>query len=231
MSSTLTSKGDFECRLAYFGGAINSDTRDLGKEFQDLEVFFIQATMMMGYDVRVTQSFLNWLIRYGAVLCPSKIKKLMGKTDHDASILGVFISYLKEYDSRPNRWRLLAPFAKKTHRILFPDLPVPKNTNPHFSKFGITAPMLLPNEAKYLLPKEAVLRNCPELRYRSMVMGTVSSDIHSLIEKKGTAMTPYEMAKITHHHKAQVYSMINTMNRLGSMVGSGVVEKSKIPKP
>jgi hypothetical protein len=218
MNSELISRSEFESRLAYFGGAINSITTEVSGEFQDLEVFFIHATMMMGYDVRVTQSYLNWLIRYGSILCPSKIKKLLKQTHHDPSFLGVFVAYLKEHDPRPSRWKLLGPFTHKSKRVLFPNLPVPKKTNPHFAKYGIVAPLLLPNEGQYLLPKKSVLKACPELRYRSMMMGPVSSDIHSLIEKKGAAMTAYEMAKVTHHHKAQVYSMIRTMKRLGSWV-------------
>jgi hypothetical protein len=218
MNYATTSKSNFENRLAYFGGAINATTTDVSNEFQDLEAFFIDATLVMGNDVRVTQAFLNWLIRYGSVLCPSKIKKLLGTMNFDPAILGALIAYLKEYDHRPSRWKLLDQFTKKTNKLLFADLPVPRNKNPYFAKYGITAPLLLPNEEKYLLPKEAVLKKCPELRYRSMMMGTVSSDLHSLIEKKGASMSAYEMAKITHHHKAQVYSLIDTMKRVGSLV-------------
>ena len=216
MSLNPSQKNSFESRLAYFGGAISVSSSQVKDDFQDLEFFFVDATLRMSDDVRVTQAFLNWLIRYGAILCPSKIKKLLQNANYSPAILGVFVSYLMEYDSRPSKWHLLDSFIKKTDVVLFPKLPRPKQKNSHFEKYGVVAPLLIPNEEKYLLPKAAVLKNCVELKYRSMMMGAVASDIHSLLVKNGSNMTAYEMAKITHHHKAQVYSLIKKMKQLGS---------------
>ena len=77
---------------------------------------------------------------------------------------------------------------------------------------------MTPNEEKYLLPKDAVLKNCIELKYRSMMMGPVASDMHSLFEKDGRSRTAYEVAKIIHHHKAQVYYLMKTMKQLGNVL-------------
>ena len=77
MNLDPSQKDNFENRLAYFGGAITASPLELKRKFQDLEKFFIDATLMMTYDVRVTQTFLNWLVRYGIILCPSKIKKML----------------------------------------------------------------------------------------------------------------------------------------------------------
>jgi hypothetical protein len=210
-------KNDFENRLAYFGGAITANYSNIKQLYQDLECFFVDATLMMGYDVRVTQTFINWLSRYGIILCPSKIKQILITTNYDHAILGVFVTYLMQHDSRPKRWELLTSFTKKSNAILFAHLPVPKLKNNYFEKFGIAAPLMTLNENKYLLPKDAVLKNCIELKYRSMMMGAVASDVHSLLEKDGYSKSSYEIAKITRHHKAQVYSLIKTMRQLGTI--------------
>ena len=130
-------------------------------------------------------------------------------------MLGVFISMIMEHDPRPQRWALLKSFAKKTNMLLFPNLPIPKSKNIHFEKFGITAPLMTPNEEKYLLPKDAVLKNCIELKYRSMMMGTVAADMNSFFKKNSQPRTAYEIAKTIHHHRAQVYALIKTMQQLG----------------
>ena len=74
------------------------------------------------------------------------------------------------------------------------------------------------NPSKYLLPPEVVLKQCSEIGNRAMMIGTVASDLLSLVKKDSTSMTAYEIAKKIHHHKAQVYSIVKIMERVGIKV-------------
>ena len=112
MNLEQSQRNDFENRLAYFGAAITASPAEFRHEYQDLEKFFVDATLMMAYDVRITQAFLNWLMRYGVILCPSKIRKTISSIDYHPSVLGAFVSYLIQYDSHPQRWNLLNKFTR-----------------------------------------------------------------------------------------------------------------------
>ncbi|MGE4233502.1 MAG: hypothetical protein AB7F43_09255 [Bacteriovoracia bacterium] len=216
-----TGKNNFIDRLAYFGGAITANPSKVSDDYQDLEQFVIDATMMMADDVRVTQCFLNWLVRYGVLLCPSKLRRLLKTSKYDKSVLGVFFLYLVQNDLRPTRWNILKRMGKKRERMesLFPHLPVPKSTlNENFKQYGILAHAMTPNPAKYLLPAESVLKQCPEIAYRALMIGTVASDILSFVKKAPESKTPYEIAKCIHHHRAQVYSVVQTMERVGNKI-------------
>jgi hypothetical protein len=108
---------------------------------------------------------------------------------------------------------------RKSHNeLLFPSLPNPKPANPGFKEYGILAHQMTPNPSKYLLPPEAVLKQCPEIANRAMMIGTVASDVLSLVKKEPTVKTAYEIAKKIHHHKAQVYSVIQTMEQVGNKI-------------
>ncbi|MBU6154071.1 MAG: hypothetical protein KGP28_07195 [Bdellovibrionales bacterium] len=74
-----------------------------------------------------------------------------------------------------------------------------------------------PNQDKYLLPKNAVLKQCAEIRNRCLMIGSVASDILSFMGKHQEQLTPYQIAKEIHHHRAQVYSVIHSMEKLGTL--------------
>jgi hypothetical protein len=217
MSLEPWQKIDFEAKLTYFGGALSGDASLVAAEYLDLEKFFVEATLFMSYDVRVTQTFLNWIIRYGVILCPSKIRRLLIKGTYDSSVLGAFISILVENDQRPKRWDILKKRARMRDQLLFKHLPVPRELNPHFLKFGLMAPLMSPNPEKYLMPKNVVLNQCVELRNRSLMMGVVAADILSFLGKHKERLTPYQIAKSIHHHRAQVYSILHSMEKLGTL--------------
>ncbi len=221
MNSDPLQKIDFQNRLAYFGGAITANPSEAQGQYQDLEQFVVDATQMMSYDVRVTQCFLNWLIRYGVLLCPSKIRRLLKTCNYDQAILGVFLMYLMKNDPHPKRWSLLKKYTKKNLQgsPLFSHLPAPiNNTNEYFKKYGILVQEMKPHPEKYLLPAEAVLKRCPEIAHRGMMIGTVASDLLSLIQKEPTIKSAYKIAKKIHHHRAQVYSVVKTMEQVGNKI-------------
>ena len=117
-------------------------------------------------------------------------------------MLGAFTSILIENDQRPSRWLPILKFAKKRNEVMFAELPTPKKINLHFKKWGIVAPLMTPNPDKYLLPTTAVLKKCAELKYRSMMIGTLAADVFSLMNKSTKSMTAYEIAKLTSHHRS-----------------------------
>ena len=73
-----------------------------------------------------------------------------------------------------------------------------------------------PNPSKYLLPSETVILQCPEIAHRAMMIGTVAADLISFVKKEPLIKSAYEIAKRTHHHKAQVYSIAKVMEKVGN---------------
>lgn len=221
MNSNLSQKINFINQLAYFGGAITANPSQISSGYQDLEQFVVDATLMMADDVRVTQCFLNWIIRYGVLLCPSKLRRLLKTSDYDKAVLGAFLLYLTQNDQRPKRWTILQKMTRKKAQKepLFQKLPIPRsNLNKNFKEYGLITYSMLPNPSKYLLPADIVLKQCLEIANRAMMIGIVASDVLSLMKKHPNVNTAYEIAKRIHHHKAQVYSVVKIMERVGNKI-------------
>jgi hypothetical protein len=220
-SEPLQKNDGFLAQLIYFGASLSgADIKVCRKEYQDLELFFLEATLNMSWNVRVTNAIISWVHRYGVLLSPSKLRRLLKTTPHDSAVMGALIFMIKESDPRASRWRILNSFLKKNKQsaLLFPHLPPPvSNENPHFKKYGIIAHALPPNPDKYLLPQQTVLQNCVEIRNRAQMVNTVAADVFSAIEKDLTLQSSYEVANRVHHHRAQVHAVITLGQRFGTL--------------
>jgi hypothetical protein len=211
----------FFSQLSYFGANLSGgDLTQVSSSYQDLELFFLQATLEVSRDVRTTQAILNWTERYGVLLCPSKLRRLLKDgVEYNTENLGALISIIRENDSRPQKWDLIRPYTKKKRvlSLLFSQLPKPTKLNPHFSKFGVLAPLMPSDPDKYLLPPQTVLTNCLELQNRANFVGTLASDVRSALEKHPGIKTSYELAKMINHHRPQVHAVVELGQRLGSI--------------
>lgn len=206
-------------RLAYFGGNIYTAPESVRTTYQDLEEFFIDATIFMSKDIRVTQCFLAWLSRYSILLSPSKIRRLLKTKEFDAAVLGAFISLIQETFSHTSHWNILKKYIRKEQNILlFPNLPVPKlKQNVHFKKVGIVAHSFSLSIQKYLISPESIPQRCPEIYYRTLGITPVAADLRVFLEKTISPVTAYYIAKITHHHRAQIYHFYKLMQIWGTL--------------
>ena len=137
----MNSVNKFVEKLCYFGGNLSSGAGDVGIAYLDLEDFFLEATLNMGQDLRVTQCFLTWLVKYGIILSPSKIRRLLKEGRIvDPAVLGAFVDVLEANNRQKKHWKIIRKFVHKTKtHLLFPQLPVPlpSKVNPSFWKYGV----------------------------------------------------------------------------------------------
>ena len=97
---TKISSDEFQKIANYFGIAVHSiETKDVSIESQnsrylDIESFFLSATYNIKTS-RLAEGFLCWLLQFGHMLSPSKIRRLI-QSDHayDSSVLGGFIEFM-----------------------------------------------------------------------------------------------------------------------------------------
>jgi len=208
-------------KLCYFGGNLNSGAGKLGQVYLDLEDFFLEATLHMGEEPRVTQCFLTWLVKYGIILSPSKIRRLLkeGRTVNHA-VLGAFIDILEANNRQKKHWKIIRRFVHKASSyLLFSQLPapLPSKVNPFFRKYGVLTYTFQLDESKYLQPAHATFQSCPEIRYRAMGMGIPAADLRSFYEKHPDIHSVYEIAKRTHHPRTSIYLSYRLFEDLGSL--------------
>ncbi len=198
-------------QLIYFGANLSfeEDLSEMKSHFQDMELFVVTATLQLSWNVRITHSFLSWLKRYSPLLCPSKMRRLFKITKYNPDMLGVLVALIKENDPRPKRWDILKPYFKKNSGkiLFFPHIPKP---------FGdIDVRKMSFDFEKYLLPKKTVLNSCPEIKNRALMSGVLSADVLTAVRKQPELTTSYQIAKITHHHRAQVHMVLKISKQVG----------------
>lgn len=215
----MSSFDNFVDRLAYFGAALNGDLKRFETEYQDLELFILEASLNLSHDTRVTQAFIHWVARYGCLISPSKLRRLIQEgTEYDPTMLGAILEVIQASEGRLQNWKILKPRLKKAkgERLLFPDLPRPRSgLNPFFQKWGILAPAMNEPEKKYLLPSQAVFKRCPEIRYRAEGTSAIAADIRAFKGKNRNAETTlYRLAKMIHQPRAQVNGFYRQLTKL-----------------
>lgn len=215
----MNSFDNFVDRLTYFGAALNGDFKRFESEYQDLELFILEASLNLSHDTRVTQAFIHWVARYGCLVSPSKLRRLIQEgTKYDPTVLGVILDVIQASEGRLQSWKILKPHLKKSksERLLFPHLPRPRSgLHPVFQKWGIVAPGMNEAEKKYLLPSLSVFKRCPELRYRAEGISPVAADVRAFKDKsRGTEVSLYRISKTIHQPRAQVTGFYRQLSKL-----------------
>ena len=196
----------------YFGVAIQispspTDHENPALIFKDLEVFFLSATLHLKTS-RVTEGFLCWILEFGHLLSPSKVRRLIqAGQKFDPAILGGLIEFLTENKILQHQWKIVRPFCRKkpkAEQLL--DGPIPRAPSSYFLKYRIIAPQFRLDTNKFLLPTSIVYKNCIELKNRALFGSVVNADVASYLQKNPDS-TPYQIAVNTHHHKARVFEV------------------------
>lgn len=212
-NSHIKATGDeFKQMAHYFGIAIQVNPSDIAQKnpnliFRDIELFFLSATLHLKTS-RMAEGFLCWLLEFGHLLSPSKIRRLIQSGQNfDKAILGGFIEFLAENHIMPNQWKIIRPLCKKrlqAEQLL--DGPAPRSPSSYFLKYRIIAPQFKLETDKFLFPTAFIYKNCVELRNRALFGSVVNADVASYLQKN-PGSTPYEIAINTHHHKARVFEV------------------------
>ena len=203
---------EFKQMAYYFGIAIQVEHSNVTQKkcksyFHGYRVIFLSGTLQLK-NSRIAEGFLCWLLEFGHLLSPAKIRRLiLAGYNFDHAILGGLIEFLTENNIMPNQWKIIRPFCKKmpsAQQLL--DGPVPRSRSSYFLKYRIVAPQFQLNTHKFLLPVATVYKNCVELRNRALFGSVVNADVASYLQKNPNS-TAYQIAKNTHHHKARVFEV------------------------
>jgi hypothetical protein len=204
---------EFQEMSYYFGIAVQrselnvTSVKILGSQYMDIETFFLSATYNLKTS-RLAEGFLCWLLQFGHLLSPSKIRRLI-QLDyaHDSAVLGGFIEFMIEQNIKPLQWKIISPFCKK-RKTPEPLLngPAPRLTANYFIKYGISAPRFELEVFKFLLPVASIFKKCVELKNRALFGSIVNADVVSYLTKH-PGSTAYQVAKKTYHHKARVFEI------------------------
>ena len=210
-SSNSIAIEEFRAMASYFGIAIQPQLLrlplDPNQSFVDIEIFFLSSTYCLNTS-RMTEGFLCWLLEFGHLLSPSKIRRLIrAGYVYDSAILGGLLEFLSENNIMSNQWKIVTPFCHKRRKAvqLF-EGPAPRAPSSYFLKYRILAPQFQLDTIKFLTPTKAIYRNCVELRNRARFGSVVNADVASYLEKSPTS-SAYQIAKATHHHKARVFAV------------------------
>ncbi len=211
-SQNEVSLNEFQEMAYYFGIAIQSLKPEArGKYFMsqytDIDRFFLSATYNLKSS-RLAEGFLCWLVQFGHLLSPSKIRRLIKSgQDFDSAILGAFIEFMTERNIMSLQWKIIKPFCRKHKSIQqFFNGPTPRFPAPYFKKYGILAPNFKIELDKFIIPVSTIFKNCPELKNRALFGSAVNADVVSYLAKH-PGRTAYQTAKATCHHKARVFEI------------------------
>ncbi len=201
----LKPANDFESLASYFGVGIVFDQMVPITSYADLERFFLQATLNLT-NSRVTEGVLCWIKEYGHLLSPSKIRKFIKDGEpHNPAVLGGFIEFMRTQGLVTRPLSILDDYTlKMVSPISLFDGPRVIRPASYFKKFNILSPNFALNNEKFLRPKSFVMKNCLELRNRSLFGSVLNSDVASALTKHPN-INAYTTAKVTGHHKANVF--------------------------
>jgi hypothetical protein len=175
--------------------------------YVDLEIYFLTATYNLS-NSRIAEGFICWLIRYGHLLSPSKVRRLIQQGAYfDSAVLGVFLCFIIENKINYRQWQIIKKFTKasRTQQVLL-EGPIPRHPQPQFLKYNLVAPNFKFETDKYLLSTKSVFTSCLELRNRALFGSVANADVASYLARNPNA-TAYEIALATHHYKARVFTI------------------------
>ncbi|PWU18340.1 MAG: hypothetical protein C5B49_07290 [Bdellovibrio sp.] len=196
---------NFSSLANYFGIAIAfSDSKPV-TGYADIERFFLRCTMNFN-NSRTAEGILCWIDEYGHLLSPSKIRKLIRDgVPYDKVVLGGLLEFMKVRSVGGRPIDILKKYASKRESpINVFEGPRIRNPAPYFKKVGLLIPNFAVDKAKFLRPREYVLRSSLELRNRCLFGSVLNSDVASLLSKNPD-LNAYAASKLTGHHKANVF--------------------------
>lgn len=183
-------------------------------EYIDLETFFLWATLNFSVSSRFEEGFLCWLIEYGHLLSPAKIRKLIKEgQEYNSQVLMGILNFISSNKIGERSWAILKPYSKFKESVVESQQNGPRIRDPQkdFAKARLMIPNFKLDKEKFLMDKGWVLKNCIEIRNRALFGSVVNADVASYLSRSPAA-TPYEIAKRTGNHKARVFSVFKDVS-------------------
>lgn len=186
----------FESALIYLGGL--ATTPNLVKiSFVDLEEFFLIGTNFCYVDARLTRTFEYWVAKYGKLLSPKRLCKLIEKGDLaiDFQCLGPLLSIIDHKFPR-GKFASLEAYCKIGElKKMFPFLLKSMRRDERWEKYGVIAPVFQSVEESHFLRNEKyVCDHCPEIRFRIMGVSPMRSNLLAY-RAKFPKLSLYRVAK------------------------------------
>lgn len=202
----------------YFGITLGgAKFKEPSAEYHDIEKFILDNTVLE-HSSRTLEGFLTWLKKYGFILSPSKLRRMVNsKYKCDKVVLGAFMDFVQIYSDQD--MTLVTKLCKKNKNqiSLLKDVPLSliRSRNKIFERWGVIIPDYKLDEGKFLLSNEQIINHCPELRNRVFMGSVLHADLYTYLSKNGKHETKYRIAK-------------NIFNLSGS-VGKAPLFKLNIP--
>ena len=206
----------FVARLWYLGGAVTSRASvDFSSVPVNIEAFLLEATLEARKDVRVGQCVDHWTRRYGPIVSPSRLRKIIqsGDTDFDPASLGALIDIISNLKSCHQNFKIIRPFIQrnKKRESFYSHLPAPKKWDSTYLGYGYQKIPYSENMGKFLKNPNFVVRNCPEIGYRLMGLPPLIADIKVWVEKR-PGVSKYRIAKDGYYDVARVVKEVNRLH-------------------
>lgn len=205
--NSKNSQSDFQKTLFYFGILVSSGEEALSNEYHDCEKFILDASLF-ARSSRELEGILCWLKRYGHLLAPSKLRKLIREGyPFDPFVLGAFIDFTETNSEQKCDFKILKPSCKK-HRIPASLIAGPSIRMPNliFKKRGLLVPDFALDENKFLMPAPTLLKQCLEMKFRLLFGYSVNADVAAALSKDQN-LNAYRVSLLTSNHKARVFAV------------------------
>lgn len=171
-------------------------------DYVDIEVFFLWLTTQFG-NSRTAEGALCWIRKYGHLLSPSKIRRLVRlNAQHNQQVLNGIVHFMKSNKIKSNQFQILRTPKFQTVLDYGQGVRV-RNPMPEFAKENVLLPQFSLDENKFLMDEKSVFTNNIEMRSRVLFGSCVNADVYSII-KKDMSVTGYQIHKLTSHHKSSI---------------------------
>ncbi len=189
MSASI--KHSFLDKLIYLGG--NLGIQAPLAQYIDLEEFIAEGTYRLEKDIRIKNSFYNWIYCFAPYFSPSKLRRIIKNLEspYSKETLAEIIAVIQSHPLNDQNWKILLPYGKKSINFKF-----------------------TPNPKKYLKTNEYILRHCPEIRFRVEGSSPVLADLKAYLAKNKKYKSLYEIAKYTFNPRNRINHEFKLMNYL-----------------
>lgn len=179
-------------------------------EYVDIETFFLWLTTQFN-ESRIAEGTLCWVRKYGKLLSPSKIRRLVkAGANSNQQVLNGIVNFMVSNDIKSNQLSILkTPKLKKIidygHGVRI------RNPLKEFEVENVLIPNFNLDDNKFLRDEKSVLANNIEIRSRMLFGSCVNADVYSVI-KKYPEISRYQIHKLTTHYKKSVNDIFDGSN-------------------
>jgi len=198
---SLKNSFDGNLYLSYMGLSMGSGKTHI-REYVDIEKFLLWGTTQFDSS-RFAEGFLCWILEFGEILSPSKIRNLVKSGfEYNPQVLNGILSFMAKRGIKASQLGILKKNESFGSLDFGHGIRV-RNPMPEFKEEGISIPSFKLDKNKFLRDRAGVLKDNIEIRSRLLFGSCVNADVYSAV-KKNPGLTRYEAHLLTKHHKTSV---------------------------